>query len=85
LAERDDVSINQFIATAVAEKAAALLTLEYLEERAGRADARVFDRILSRVPDVPPAAGDELPLKKLPPKKALHRPPTRRPAARRRR
>ncbi len=31
LAKRDDISINQFIATAVAEKAAALLTVEYLE------------------------------------------------------
>jgi hypothetical protein len=34
LAERDDISINQFIATAVAEKAAALLTVDYLEARA---------------------------------------------------
>jgi hypothetical protein len=85
LAERDDVSINQFIATAVAEKAAALLTLEYLEERAGRADARVFDRILSRVPDVSPQAGDELPVNQLPPDKSRRRPPTRRSAARRRR
>ncbi len=31
LAERDNISINQFIATAVAEKAAALLTVDYLE------------------------------------------------------
>ena len=29
LAERDDISINQFIATAVVEKAAALLTVDY--------------------------------------------------------
>jgi predicted HicB family RNase H-like nuclease len=28
LAERNDISINQFITTAVAEKAAALLTVE---------------------------------------------------------
>jgi predicted transcriptional regulator len=76
LAERDDVSINQFIATAVAEKAAALLTLDYLEERAGRADAELFDRVLSRVPDVPPIAGDELPVKARPPKRAA--PPRRR-------
>ena len=62
LAERDDVSINQFIATAVAEKAAALLTLEYLEERAGRADAKVFDRLLNRVPDVAPVPGDRQPV-----------------------
>jgi len=60
LAKRDDVSINQLIATAVAEKAAALLTVEYLEARARRADRRLIDRVLDRVPDVPPIAGDEL-------------------------
>lgn len=59
LAERDDVSINQFIASAAAEKAAALLTVDYLEERARRADPVLVDRILSRVPEVPPVAGDE--------------------------
>jgi hypothetical protein len=61
LAEQDRVSINQFIATAVAEKAAALLTVEYLEERGRRADPKLVDRILRRVPDVPPEPGDELP------------------------
>ena len=61
LAEQDDVSINQFIATAVAEKAAALLTVKYLEDRARRADPRLFDRILAKVPDVEPLSGDELP------------------------
>src|SRR5216684_429865 len=60
IAERDDVSINQFIATAAAEKAAAFLTVEYLEERGRRADPKPFDRLLSRVPDVPPFPGDEL-------------------------
>lgn len=61
LAERDDVSINQFIATAAAEKAAAILTVEYLEARARRGRVRLFDRVLARVPDVPPVSGDELP------------------------
>ena len=61
IAEKDDVSINQFIATAVAEKAAALLTVQYLEERGGRADPKLFGRLLSRVPDVEPLPGDELP------------------------
>lgn len=80
LAEQDDISINQFIATAVAEKAAALLTVEYLEERGRRADPKLFDRILSRVPDVPPDSGDELPTggaqpnKRLQPAKARRRP-----------
>ena len=61
LARQDDVSINQFIATAVAEKASALLTVDYLEQRARRADPDLFDRVLRRVPDVPPLPGDELP------------------------
>lgn len=60
LAAADDVSINQFIATAVAEKAAAMLTVAYLEKRASRADRAAFDRILARVPDSSPASGDEL-------------------------
>lgn len=59
LAAKESVSINQFIATAVAEKMAALLTEEYLEERARRADPAAFDRILARVPDVSPMPGDE--------------------------
>jgi hypothetical protein len=60
LAARDDISINQFIATAVAEKAAALLTVAYLAERAKRGDRSAFDRILARVPRVPPVPGDEI-------------------------
>ena len=61
LAERDDISINQFIATEVAEKAAALLTVDYLKARGQRANPKLVDRVLRRVPDVPPIAGDELP------------------------
>ena len=60
LARRDDVSINQFIATAVAEKAAALLTVDYLKQRASWAEPELFARLLNRVPDAPPLAGDEL-------------------------
>ena len=61
LSERDEVSINQFIATAVAEKASALLTVEYLEARGRRGSRTRFDRILARVPNVSPMPGDELP------------------------
>jgi hypothetical protein len=60
ISKKDDVSINQFIATAVAEKAAAYLTVQYLEERARRADPSLFDRLLDRVPDTTPLPGDEL-------------------------
>jgi len=74
IAEKDDVSINQFIATAVAEKAAAVLTVEYLEERGSRIDPQLLKRLLSRVPDVEPVAGDEL---ALPPRSSV-KPRTRR-------
>lgn len=62
LAEREDISINQFIATAVAEKMSALLTLDYLEERASRGSRAHLRSILRRVPDVPALSGDEWPV-----------------------
>lgn len=61
LAEKDNISINQFIATAVAEKMAALLTLDYLAERAERGSRAAFDRVLAKVPSRPPLPGDEWP------------------------
>jgi hypothetical protein len=60
LAERDNVSINQFITTAVAEKVSALATESYLNERAKRADKRKFKKVLAKVSKRPPRAGDEL-------------------------
>lgn len=60
LAEAEGISINQFIATAVAEKMAALLTDEYLSQRADRGSQSKFRRALERVPDRPEDPGDEL-------------------------
>ena len=77
LAQQEDVSINQFIATAVAEKTAALLTVDYLEERARRSDPKLFARLLHRVPDVPPMPGDGLPLSEEQPTKRLQPTKTR--------
>lgn len=37
------ISINQFIATAVAEKMSALLSVDYLKERATRGERAVFE------------------------------------------
>jgi hypothetical protein len=59
LAAQDDISINQFIATAVAEKMAALMTLDYLAERAARGNRTAFERVLRKVPKRPPLPGDE--------------------------
>jgi len=59
-AQREGVSINQFIATAVAEKISALATEDYLQARAERADSGAFAAVLARVADRPPLAGDDL-------------------------
>ena len=64
LAHKDGISINQFVATAVAEKLAALDTVDYLRERAARANLNDFDRVLDMVPDVEPDETDQLPSKK---------------------
>jgi len=61
LAKREGISINQLIATALAEKISALDTVAYLEERAARGSREAFLEILSRVPSGPPVPGDELP------------------------
>ena len=54
-------SMNQLIASAVAEKLTALETAAFFEERTRRADVGAADRIMNRVRGEPPAAGDELP------------------------
>jgi len=60
LAHREGVSINQLISTAVAEKLSALLTQEYLEERAQRGSRRKYDRVLRKIRKGDPVPGDEL-------------------------
>jgi len=60
LAEREGISINQFIATAVAEKLAALMTEEYLEGRAKRGSRAKYKAALAQVPDVEPEAYDRI-------------------------
>ena len=60
LAQREGVSINQFIAAAVAEKMSALMTQEYLEARAQRGSREKFERALGKVRDVPAEPEDRL-------------------------
>jgi len=52
LASRDGISINQFVATAVAEKMSALMTEDYLRERAARGSRARYDAALAQVPDL---------------------------------
>ena len=60
LAKKENISINQLIATAVAEKMSALLTGEYLERRAARGSRARFKRALARVADREPEERDRL-------------------------
>ena len=61
LSKEDGISINQFIATAVAEKIATLDTARFFEERNKRADLPAFDKYMNRKGGEPPRRGDELP------------------------
>lgn len=60
LAKKEGVSMNQFIMLAVSEKMSALLTLEYLKERAEKGSKKSFKNILDNVPDVEPEDYDKL-------------------------
>jgi len=61
VAAQEGTSLNQFVATAVAEKLAVLRTASYFAERKGRADWQAFDRLMSRSGGKEPRPGDEMP------------------------
>ena len=60
LAKREGISINQFVASAAAEKMSALLTEEYTEKRAKRANLKKFQEVLKKVPDAEPEDYDRI-------------------------
>ena len=60
LAQDDGVPLEQFIATALAEKVAVLDADSYIRERAARGSREKFERVLAKVPDVEPEAHDRL-------------------------
>jgi hypothetical protein len=59
-AQEDGVSMNQFMATAVAEKLAAMNTATYFAERRTRANFKAFDRLMRRKGGEPPRDDDKL-------------------------
>lgn len=61
LAREDNVSLNQFIVMALAEKVSALKTETFFRERAERANPEKALSILDSVKKYPPVPGDELP------------------------
>ncbi len=60
LAEREGITLEQFISSAMAEKAAAWMTVEYLKQRAARGSRQKFTQVLSKVPDVDADEQDRL-------------------------
>ncbi len=62
LARTDGVSLNQFIAAAVAEKVGSLRTVDaLLAERGARSRPHDLLRYLRNAPKAPPVPGDEMP------------------------
>lgn len=60
LAAEEGVSMNQFIAIALAEKIASLKTVKYMEERARRGSKEKLLEVLAKAPDVEPEEQDRL-------------------------
>lgn len=57
--QHENISMNQFIATAIAEKMSALQTYDYLEERAKEGSAAHLKKMLGKVPDRESKVEDE--------------------------
>ena len=60
VAAEDAISINQFIASAVAEKLSAMTTEKYIAARAAKASQAKFKAVLAKAPAVAPDARDAL-------------------------
>lgn len=60
MALSEGISMNQFVATAVAEKLAVRSTATYFAERKGRVDLVTFRRVLTCKGGSEPQVGDEV-------------------------
>ncbi|MCY3729586.1 MAG: hypothetical protein OXF97_11420 [Nitrospira sp.] len=61
ISKEDDTSINQFVATAVAEKVSAMKTVEFFASHRVKADIKAARHLLRRKGGQPPAPEDRLP------------------------
>jgi hypothetical protein len=59
LAQREKISIDQLITSALGEKMAALMTEDYLVQRARRGSRDAFLSVLNQAPDVEPIEEDK--------------------------
>jgi len=60
-AKAEGTSVNQFVATAVAEKLAAMNTAAFFAERRNRANFAAFDKIMMRKGGQVPEPDDRMP------------------------
>lgn len=58
VAREEDISINQFVTSAVIEKLTALETEKYMEERAMRGSEEKYLKVLKKAPHVQPGKDD---------------------------
>jgi hypothetical protein len=60
LSEKEGITVDQFVSSAIAEKASAWTTIEYLKERAKRGSREKFLQALSKVPKDEPDKEDRI-------------------------
>lgn len=60
LSEKEGITVDQFVSSAIAEKASAWTTIEYLKERAKRGSREKFLHALNKIPKVEPAENDKI-------------------------
>lgn len=60
LSEKEGITLNQFVTSAIAEKASAWTTIEYLKERAKRGSREKFLKALSKVSKTEPDENDRI-------------------------
>ena len=61
LAKRDGVHIKRLVASAVAEKIAAMRAVDRIRRNKLRVSRARFLELLAKAPDCPPVKGDEIP------------------------
>jgi hypothetical protein len=59
ISKDDNISINQFISSAITEKVTAMETENYLSQRGLLGSKKAFANVLRKVPDIKPEAVDE--------------------------
>jgi hypothetical protein len=60
MAAEEEITLDQLVSSAVAEKVAAWKTVGYLKGRAARGDRERFERAMNKIPDVEPDEQDRL-------------------------